>query len=158
MQKDIMKKKNTPQGFTLIEILLVVAAIAILAGIVILAINPSKQLGDTRNADRRTAVTTILNAVYQYSLDNNGSLPSSISSTTPLEICATGVATTTCASEGFVDLSMLTLNERYLTAIPSEPQKTEANGAGYMIKRTTNNRVTVDAQFEEDGEVISVTR
>ena len=143
MQKDIMKKKNTPQGFTLIEILLVVAAIAILAGIVILAINPSKQLGDTRNADRRTAVTTILNAVYQYSLDNNGALPSSISSTTHLEICATGIAKTTCASEGFVDLSMLTLHERYLTAIPSEPQQTEENGAGYMIKRTAKNRVTV---------------
>ena len=151
-------KKNT-QGFTLIEILLVVAAIAILAGIVILAINPSKQLGDTRNADRRAAVTTILNAVYQYSLDNNGTLPASITSTTT-EICATGVATTTCASDGLIDLSMLTLNERYLTAIPLEPQKTEANGAGYMIKRTTNNRVTVSTQFAEQmgTSSISVTR
>ena len=74
-----MKKflKNQ-KGFTLIEILLVVAAIAILAGIVIVAINPAKQLGDTRNASRNSAVNTILNAITQYAVDNNGVLPAGI--------------------------------------------------------------------------------
>lgn len=37
--------KGTRSGFTLIEVLLVVALLSILAGIVILAINPIKQLG-----------------------------------------------------------------------------------------------------------------
>lgn len=149
-----MKKiHNSQKGFTLLEILLVVAAIAILAGIVILAINPSKQLGDTRNVQRRADVTTISNAVYQYAIDNNGVLPSTITASST-EICATGVAI--CG--GLVDLNVLTLNEKYILSIPIEPQKTNASGTGYLINRTADNRLRVDAQFEEQGAVISVTR
>jgi prepilin-type N-terminal cleavage/methylation domain-containing protein len=140
------------RGFTLIEILLVVAAIAILAGIVILAINPSKQLGDTRNAQRHADVTTILNAVYQYYIDN-GSLPAGIPTSTPAEICRT----TTCTSP-LVDLGVLTANEKYLTAIPADPTGATTNGAGYEISRSANNRVTVTAPDAEQSATISVTR
>jgi len=63
---NIKKSVREANGFTLIEILLVVAAIGILAGIVILAINPAKQLGQTRNAQRKSDVNTILNGVYEY--------------------------------------------------------------------------------------------
>ncbi len=66
------KNKN---GFTLLEILLAVAALVILASIVILAINPTKQLADTRNSQRWVDVNTILNGVYQYAIDNDGALP-----------------------------------------------------------------------------------
>lgn len=151
-----MKKLlRSQKGFTLIEILLVVAAIAILAGIVIVAINPAKQLGDTRNADRQAAVTTILNAVTQYSIDNNGVLPTGITATST-EICSSAVATSTCGS--FVDLSVLTINGKYLGSIPNEAQKLNANGAGYMISKNVNGRVTVTAQYPEQSKVISVTR
>lgn len=152
----INKTQKTQAGFTLIEILLVVAALAILAGIVILAINPNKQLGDTRNSERSTSVSTILNAVYQYALDNNGTLPASIT-TTETEICATGAAVCT----GLVDLSVLSLNEKYLVSIPLDPQcpsVCDANGAGYTVLKTANNRVTVKAPDAEQGVTIEVTR
>ena len=151
-----MKKLlQNQKGFTLIEILLVVAAIAILAGIVIVAINPAKQLGDTRNASRNSAVNTILNAVTQYAVDNNGILPSGIT-LTPTEVCSSSVATSTCGA--LVDLSVLTAAGKYVTAIPDEPQKVLVNGAGYIISKNATGRVTVSAQFPESGATISVTR
>lgn len=130
-----------------------VAAITILAGIVILALNPTKQLGDTRNAQRRSDVTTILNAIYQYSIDNNGSLPTGITASST-EICRTGG---TCA--GLIDLSVLTTNEKYLVSIPIDPSSTSTNGTGYYVKKTTYNRVNVSAPNTESGVAeISVTR
>ncbi len=148
-----MQNQKNKKGFTLIEILLVVATIAILAGIVILAINPSKQLGEARNAQRRADINTILNAVYQYSLDHNGSLPSSIT-TTATEICKTGG---TCT--GLISLSDLTTSETYLTAIPSDPSGgCNTNGVCYRIMKTGNGRVTVSAPGAEQGATISATR
>lgn len=144
--------KSTNKGFTLLEILLVVGLIAILAGIVILAINPSKQLAETRNSERRVDVNTVLNAVYQYAIDNNGTIPAAIT-TTQTEICTTGG---TCT--GLVDLSVLTDSEEYLVAMPTDPTGSTANGAGYEILETANGRVTVTAPDAEEGSTISVTR
>ena len=146
----------TRKGFTLLEILLVVAAIAILAGIVILAINPGKQLADTRNSQRSVDVNTILNGVYQYAIDNKGVLPASIT-ITQTEICATGAAVCT----GLIDLSVVTALEKYLVAIPKDPQcptVCNANGVGYEILKTANGRITVVAPDAEQGASITVTR
>lgn len=140
------------RGFTLIEVLLVVAIIAILAAIVILAINPSKQLADARNAQRRVDVNTILNGVYQYAIDNNGSIPASIT-TTATAVCRTGG---TCT--GLIDLSVLTASEKYLTSIPFDPSTATANSTNYTILKTANNRITVAAPGAENGVTISVTR
>jgi type IV pilus assembly protein PilA len=154
-----MKFQKQAQGFTLLEILLVVAAIAILAGIVILAINPNKQLGETHNAQRRTDVNTILNAVYQYSIDNSGTLPSTIptsstcAATATNEICTSGG---TCT--GLVDLTDLTDDEEYIVSIPTDPTGSTTNGAGYHIAKSSNGRVTVCAPDAEQGATISVTR
>ena len=152
-------KNNKKQGFTLLEILLVVAAIGILAGIVILAINPGKQLGDTRNAQRKVDVNTILNAVYQYSVDNNGNIPSGVASST----CATATSTEICKTgavscSGYSALSELTTSEKYLVSIPIDPTGTSTNGAGYRIAKSSTGRITVCAPNAEQSATISVTR
>jgi prepilin-type N-terminal cleavage/methylation domain-containing protein len=148
-------KHQNYKGFTLLEVLLVVAIISILAGIVIIAISPNKNLADSRNSQRKADVNTILSAVYQYALDNNGVVPASIT-TTPTEICVTTGAT--CS--GKVDLGVVTANEKYITAIPKDPQCVACGttGAGYVILKTANNRITVNAPEAEEGQTISVTR
>jgi prepilin-type N-terminal cleavage/methylation domain-containing protein len=139
--------KKAQKGFTLIEVLLVVAILAILAGIVILAINPQKQLQDARTAQRKADVNTILSAVYQYSVDNKGAMPGSNTPTAPtaaIEIC-TSATSATCTTATLADLSSLISTQTYLTAIPVDPAGNVTNGAGYTIQKTANGRVTVSA-------------
>lgn len=153
MQKPHKTAIVCTSGFTLIEILLVVAAIAILAGIVIIAINPNKQLGDTRNAQRRSDVVTILNAVYQYSLDHNGTIPPSIT-VVQTEICKAEAG----SCSGLINLGVLYENEKYIVSMPFDPSGGSTNGTGYEIKKTNNNRVTVVSSDAEQGAIISVSR
>jgi prepilin-type N-terminal cleavage/methylation domain-containing protein len=152
-------KRRAQAGFTLLEVLLVVAIIAILAGIVIIAINPSKNLADTRNAQRQQDVATILDAVYQYALDNNGVIPATIT-TTPTEMCKTGAGS--CTS--LIDLTSVTTSGKYIASLPIDPQcptNCNANGNGYKIsKDVTTGRVTITNSGinVEQSKTISVTR
>jgi len=151
-----MNKKQ--RGFTLLEVLLVIALIAILAGITIVAINPAKQLAAGRDVQRKSDVSTILNAIYQYSLDNSGdlsglSLPSlaACSATATAYATCTGTATNEiCLTGGtctnLVDLSDLTDDGLYLTSMPVDPQDDGGNGVGYFVcQDSSTDRITVCA-------------
>jgi prepilin-type N-terminal cleavage/methylation domain-containing protein len=150
------KSPNVKSGFTLLEILLVVGIISILAGIVILAINPTKQLGDTRNAQRRSDVLTILNAIYQYTIDSTIAVPHAIAdfddakgfSGSPDDLCV-GDGTDTPGS----DLAAFLVPD-YITDTPLDP-----DGSEYYINKNTNGRITVCAPSTENGIAdIEVTR
>jgi hypothetical protein len=99
--------------------------------------------------------------VYQYSLDNNGSLPSGIG-TSAAEMCKTGTAPATCTTASLVDLSTLTSTGKYIASLPVDPScptGCNANGVGYTIlKNVTTGRVTVAAPGAEGGKTVSVTR
>lgn len=163
-------KIKAQRGFTLLEVLLVVAVIVILAGIVIIAINPGKNVGDARNSQRQADVNTIMNGTYQYVVDNNGVLPAvgartgavaiPTAPTAAVEICNT--TTSTCT--GLVDLAVLTTAGKYLVAIPKDPQAPScttgcgANGTGYSIQKDANGRLIITAMNPEQGKTITITR
>ena len=152
-----MKNLFLRRGFTLIELLLVIGIIAILASIVIVAINPTKQLGDARNAQRRSDVNTILNAVYQYAIDHNGNLPSGIA-TTAAPICQATMDPADCTSV-LAGVNLRMLSGSYLTAIPRDPLlTTTGTGTRYNIVQDANGRITVSAPAAERGLTINVTR
>jgi type IV pilus assembly protein PilA len=144
--------RTLKKGFTLVEVLLVIAIIAILASIVIMAINPPRNISSANNAQRWSNVNTILNAVHQYAIDNRGQIPSTIT-TVSTEICKTGAS---CA--GLIDLSVLTDQERYVLKIPTDPTSASANGTGYFVNKDAYGRVTVNAPFAEIGDTITVSR
>jgi len=155
-----MKKFKNIKGFTLIEILLVVAIIAILAGIVIIAVNPNKQLQDAHVTQRKADVNTILNAVYQYAVDNKGAMPGANIPTAPtaaIEICSSTVSLT-CTTASLADLSTLISTQTYITSMPIDPAGNVTNGAGYTIQKTVNNRITVTAPAVGSYGAYSATR
>lgn len=140
-------------GFSLIELLVVIAIVSLLGSGVLLALNNARPRAKSRNFQRKADVETIVNAVYQYQVDNDGAFPASITST-PTEICKTGGS---CS--GLIDLSVLTTNAKYLVSMPFDPISSTTNGTGYAIsKDTTTKRITAVALHPEIGEVITVTR
>ena len=147
----LMKLSRSRKGFTLIELLLVIGIIAILASIVIVAINPTKQLGDARDAQRRSDVNTILNAVYQFAIDHNGTMPGCLATTAGGPICATDC---TGVADGCALASDLTTS--YIVSIPVDPSGATGDDSNYDIA-ISGGRVTVAADKAENAD-ISVTR
>ena len=150
-----MKTKKHNQGFTLLEILLVVGIIAILAGIVIIAINPSKQLATVRNAERKSDVLALHNALQQYYIDNS-KYPDGVD--TLNEVCDTGALTPSSVPTdfctGLVNLSVLV--PTYLTAIPKDPMGSVTNNAtGYSVVNA-GGRIGLSAVRVELGTQVGI--
>ena len=68
---NLLCRRKSLTGFTLLEILLVVGIIAILASIVIVALNPTKQFSQVRNTQRKANLSELNKALYQYYIDNS---------------------------------------------------------------------------------------
>ncbi len=77
----LTQPQKPAQGFTLIEILVVIGMLAILSTVVLVAVNPLRQFAQARNSQRQSNVAAVLNAVSERIADNGGIW---VSSTTAL--------------------------------------------------------------------------
>jgi prepilin-type N-terminal cleavage/methylation domain-containing protein len=150
----MLKIKNYNSAFTLLEILLVVGIIAVLAGIVIVAINPSRQLATARDAERRSDLKQINSALLQYYIDNQ-EFPDSVTGNTLTEICNSGSGDGTDCLDETIDLSVLV--PRYLSAIPTDPNGYTATTTGYHIALNSSHKPYLKApNTEVSGTYIAI--
>ena len=135
-------QKNNQKGFTLIEILIVIGIIAVLATIVIIAINPARQFAQARNTQRVSNVNTLLNALGQDLADNKGVFTcAGIGTAIPV---APAAAIHIGTNGGLVNLACLA--PTYIaSSIPFDPTNGTAADTQYTIQVDTIGRYTVCA-------------
>jgi len=146
------------EGFTLIEILVVIGMIAILATVVIIAINPSRQFALGRNSQRVSNVNALLNAIGQNISDNKGVFTCAA--------CALPTAgSVKMASSGGYDIASC-LVPTYLTSMVFDLSAAGANftstssydTAYNVVQDSATGRITISAPSAELGQTISVSR
>lgn len=143
-----IKRRLSRPAFTLLEILLVIAALAILATIVIIAINPNKTLTDINNSSRLMDLRSIDNALTQYAIDHDGYFPASIDN----NLRIIGSSDANCqyffneylgaSHEHCLDLEPY-LVPNYLTAIPFDPKIGDFNISYYGILRNSFGNIEI---------------
>lgn len=153
------------QGFTLIELLIVIAIIAILAVVVFVALDPVTRFKKSRDAQRQTNVTAVVDAIKLNQVDNNGTYIAAVSGLTAgnfytIGTCAAGgdsgcTAKTTQAA--CADLTGL-VTANYLPSVPTDPNGGTASKTDYYISRSTGGAVTVGACDPENAASVEVTR
>lgn len=143
---------HTKAGFTLIEILVVIGIIALLATIVIIAINPARQFAQARNTQRESNINTILNAIGQNIADNKGIFTCSGTPFATLPVVTSSINTAVVAGAGQIDLSCLV--PTYIPSFPSDPASAVAPATGYFLSVDSVGRTTICAPSAAEPAIV----
>ncbi|MEI6326747.1 MAG: type II secretion system protein [Candidatus Roizmanbacteria bacterium] len=162
----IYTQRDKSSGFTLIEVLLVIALLGILSTVVYTALDPGKRMREAKDSNRTADVDTILTSIHQYIVDNKGSLPTGLTtgmSETQLGTGGSGCAISTggCTVVATACVNLSTPLVKYLKSIPIDPigdtTYTSAK-TGYSVIVDANNIITVRACGTEGTTNISASR
>ena len=120
--KAISYKLKAEKGFTLLEVLVVLAIIVIVGAAIVMLVSPAERFARSRNNERKADVNVLLNAVSQNIADNKGSFS-----------CGTSFpATSTRMSSGVGGYDIAScLFPTHLIVVPHDP-----NGQGVFYTST----------------------
>jgi type IV pilus assembly protein PilA len=148
----LLSSSQKLKGFSITELLIVVGVIIVLAGIIVVAVNPNRQFQLARNTARRSDVNSILNAIQSLANDSKGVYPTEVITATTATCIGTGPQCKDLAA-------ILVSSGNYLPEIPKDPSGGSDSDSGYTIQyNETSKRVTIAAPKAEMSQVISVTK
>ncbi len=153
-----MYTQGMRRGVTVAEIVVGMALLAILGGVVLIAINPFGQVAGARNTQRNLHLQAIMNSVRQSIAESGSNTFTCTSGPIP-------ETPTQMRSSGGYDIAPC-LIPTFLTAMPFDPQLAGAHflsmgqyDTGYVISRASSTgQVTIFAPGAELGATISLTR
>lgn len=152
-------------AFTLIELIIVIAIIAVIAAAVFVALDPARRLHAARNGTRWSDTTAVLQAIKQYQADNQGNLPptATVIDSDNATVQIIGEAVGACASVPAcagvtVAASNCGLNSLdadlagYIPRIPRDPNGGAVNDTRYFVNYNSTTGVVTVGACSEEGE------
>ena len=174
-----LKLRNN-DGFTMIELLIIISIISILVSIAFVSINPLDKFRDARDTSRLSDVSSLLSTIKVNQMDNNGAYLANISAMVTDEwyMIVDGSMNIGCednnancdvdiaADDYCVDLSPL-VTAGYLGDVPVSPEglviwddgsDNGKEGTGYAIRRDTIGVIHVQACESENTTEILISK
>jgi len=164
-----MKPQNNIKSFTLVELLIVIAILAVLAAAVVIVLNPAELLAQARDGQRSSDMKTVSDALSLFVIDNPSaslgatqkvyiSIPDTSATCTNIAglpalpagwtyNCVTSASLKNIDSTGWIPLNLSSINGGSpIPHLPTDPQNTIRSFYSYVAGANANYAVSANIE------------